>query len=71
MLPYAKGLSVKTHYKADGSHTSFDLDKMLNLCVSAHYNGYWGIESEGKEADEYQAIKWTKAAIEHAVFSQG
>jgi sugar phosphate isomerase/epimerase len=79
-MPYAKGVSVKAGWSPDGSHPRYDLERLLNISVSAGYTGYWGIESSLRrprgtapsspsdiKQDEWQAVKWTKAAIESVV----
>jgi sugar phosphate isomerase/epimerase len=79
-MPYAKGVSVKASWSPDGSHPRYDLKKLLKISVSAGYSGFWGIESSLRrprgsapsspsdiKQDDWQAVKWTKAAIESAV----
>jgi sugar phosphate isomerase/epimerase len=45
LLPYAKGISVKSSWAEDGTHPRYDLEKMLQICVDSGYHGFWGIES--------------------------
>lgn len=45
LLPYAKGLSVKAAWNADGTHTRWDLEKLLRVARDGGYRGFWGIES--------------------------
>jgi L-ribulose-5-phosphate 3-epimerase len=46
ILPYAKGISVKASWQADGTHNkAWDLEKMIKICQESGYHGYWGIES--------------------------
>ena len=79
-MPYAKGVSVKAGWSPEGSHPAYDLEKLLRISKNAGYTGFWGIESSvrrprgsqpsGPEAvkkDDWQAVKWTKAAIEKVV----
>lgn len=80
-VPYAKGMSVKGGWLPDGTHERFSLDKCLQLAVDGGFSGYWGIESgirrdgdfytsastEDIKKDEWQAVLWTKQAIERIV----
>jgi sugar phosphate isomerase/epimerase len=79
-MPYAKGVSVKAAWAPDGSHPQYDLERLLQISLGAGYSGFWGIESSlrrprGSEptspsdikADEWQAVRWTKTAIEKVV----
>ena len=81
-MPYAKGVSVKAGWMSDGTHPQYDLDKLLNISKDSGYTGFWGIESsirrkpeerpktpEDRKKDDWQAVLWTKAAIEKAIFS--
>jgi sugar phosphate isomerase/epimerase len=80
-MPYAKGVSVKAGWSPDGSHPDYDLERLLEISRDAGYAGFWGIESsvrrprgsqpsvpEQVKKDDWQAVKWTKAAIEKVVF---
>ncbi len=78
-MPYAKGISVKAGWLPDGTHPQYSLEKLLTLSKQAGYTGFWGIESgmrrEGSQSsadaikkDDWQAVLWTKAAIEKVVF---
>ncbi len=80
-IPYAKGVSIKGRWLPDGTHTRYDLEKGLRIAKESGYKGFWGIESgirrpanyydskspEEIKKDEWQAVLWTKAAIEKAV----
>ena len=81
-MPYAKGVSVKAGWMSDGTHPQYDLDKLLKISKDSGYTGFWGIESsirrkpeerpetpEDMKKDDWQAVLWTKAAIEKAIFS--
>jgi sugar phosphate isomerase/epimerase len=83
-MPYAKGVSVKAGFEPDGSHPQYSLEKLLKISKDSGYTGYWGIESSirrGREArdaspsaimrDDWQAVRWTKAAIDKVVFGKG
>lgn len=48
MMPYAKGISAKTHkFDASGSETETDFRKMFKIIKDAGFKGYVGIEYEG------------------------
>ena len=82
-MPYAKGVSVKGAWYPDGRHRRGSLEKFLQIAKESGYKGWWGIESsirrEGGfyesaspdeiKKDEWQAVKWTKAAIDKIIFS--
>lgn len=78
-MPYAKGVSVKSSWKADGTHPLYDLEKMLNISQKAGYTGFWGIESfmdkETKTRDETKKCDWdavllTKKVIDKVIFNK-
>lgn len=45
LMPWAKGVSVKSSWNADGTHTAFDLAQLIRIAKEAGYHGFWGIES--------------------------
>ena len=45
IVPYAKGVSVKSSWAPDGTHPGWDLEKLIKICQDAGYHGFWGIES--------------------------
>jgi sugar phosphate isomerase/epimerase len=48
MMPYAKGISAKTHkFDAQGNETETDFRKMFKIIKDADFTGYVGIEYEG------------------------
>ncbi|GAB4030744.1 sugar phosphate isomerase/epimerase family protein [Spirosoma jeollabukense] len=48
MMPYAKGISAKTHkFDANGNETETDFLKMFKIIKDAGFKGYVGIEYEG------------------------
>lgn len=48
MMPYAKGISAKTHkFDASGNETEIDFMKMFKIIKDAGFSGYVGIEYEG------------------------
>ncbi|MBN2329847.1 MAG: sugar phosphate isomerase/epimerase [Candidatus Omnitrophica bacterium] len=76
-MPYAKGVSVKAGWQADGTHPQYDLEKLLQISLDAGYTGFWGIESsmrgDANSPEEIKKIDWqgvllTKKVIEKVVF---
>lgn len=70
LAPYAKGISVKTHFKKDGTHPEYDIARLIKICQEVGYHGFWGIEQESQEADAWQAVRWTKEIIDKTVFGK-
>ena len=58
IVPFAKGVSVKASWAADGTHTRWDLAKLIRICQDSGFHGYWGIESNfGQSAARGQGGK--------------
>jgi len=67
MMPYAKGVSAKTHeFDAQGNCIETDYSKMLSIVKAAGYTNFIGIEYEGETLSEEDGIKATKALLEKA-----
>jgi sugar phosphate isomerase/epimerase len=67
MMPFAKGVSAKTHeFDAQGNCVETDYVKMLQIVKAAGYTGHVGIEYEGAALSEVDGIKATKALLERA-----
>ncbi|MFZ6011142.1 MAG: sugar phosphate isomerase/epimerase family protein [Bacteroidota bacterium] len=65
MMPYAKGVSAKSHdFDEQGNCVETDYVKMLTIVKKAGYTGYIGIEYEGEKLSEQEGIKATKALLE-------
>lgn len=64
LMPFAKAVSAKTHYFADGREVYTDYEKMMKIVLDAGYRGYVGIEWEGHQMDEYAGIRATKKLLE-------
>jgi len=66
MMPYAHAVSAKCYDfdDATGLETKIDFKKMIDIVTAAGYNGYVGIEYEGKRLDEVTGIKRAKALLE-------
>jgi L-ribulose-5-phosphate 3-epimerase len=45
IVPWAKGVSVKSSWHSDDTHPDWDLEKLVRICQDAGYHGFWGIES--------------------------
>jgi len=45
IMPFAKGVSVKAAWSADGTHPRWDMEKLIKIAQDAGFHGYWGIES--------------------------
>ena len=65
LMPYAKAVSAKSNnFDWKGNETKTDYNKMINIVLSSGYNGYIGIEFEGREVDEIEGVKLTKNLME-------
>lgn len=64
-LPYAKGVSAKSYdFNEQGEDTRIDYERMLKLVLESNFDGYIGIEYEGKKLSEHEGILATKALLE-------
>lgn len=65
MMPFAKGVSAKSHdFDAAGNETSTDFARMLGIVRRAGYAGHVGIEYEGERMSERDGILATKRLLE-------
>ena len=75
MMPYAKGISAKTHkFDAAGNETETDFRRMFRIIKEAGFKGYVGIEYEGGIMNMYnptggyltatEGIRATKTLLE-------
>ncbi|QHV95860.1 sugar phosphate isomerase/epimerase family protein [Spirosoma endbachense] len=75
MMPYAKGISAKTHkFDANGNETETDFRRMFKIIKDGGFKGYVGIEYEGGIMSMYnptggylpsaEGIKATKTLLE-------
>jgi L-ribulose-5-phosphate 3-epimerase len=65
MMPFAKGVSAKTHdFDAQGEETHTDYHRMMRIVLAAGYHGRLGIEYEGKGLSEHDGIIATKKLLE-------
>lgn len=65
MMPFAKGVSAKTHeFDEQGNCVETDYVRMMKIVKDAGFRGYVGIEYEGDKLSEEEGIKKTKALLE-------
>jgi len=65
MMPFAKGVSAKTHdFDSNGNEVQIDYLKMMKIVKDAGYKGHVGIEYEGDKLSEDEGIKKTKLLLE-------
>lgn len=65
MLPFAKGVSAKTYdFDEKGEQPLMDYKRLIDLVKASDFKGYIGIEFEGKNGNEADGIRMTKALLE-------
>ena len=65
LMPYAKGVSAKSHFfDGEGYDTGIDYKRMMQIVKDSGFKGYVGIEFEGDKLSEDEGIKKTKALLE-------
>ncbi len=65
LMPWAKGVSAKTHdFDKNGNEKEMDYKRLLKIVKNAGYTDYIGIEYEGSRLSEYDGIRATKALLE-------
>lgn len=75
MMPYAKGISAKTHkFDTDGNETETDFIKMFEIIKAHGFEGYVGVEYEGgfigmldpslKYLSSTEGVRMTKRLLE-------
>jgi sugar phosphate isomerase/epimerase len=61
LMPYAKAVSAKSHdFDENGNEKHTDYIKMMQLVKEAGYQGYVGVEYEGRELGEEEGIIATR-----------
>ncbi|MEL6253860.1 MAG: sugar phosphate isomerase/epimerase family protein [Bacteroidota bacterium] len=61
LMPYAKGVSAKSHdFNSAGENSHADFEAMIKIVQDFGYKGYIGIEYEGYKLSEEAGIKATK-----------
>jgi hypothetical protein len=64
LMPFAKGVSAKSHdFDSDGNEKHTNYKRMLKIVKDAGFKGYIGIEYEGN-TDSFAGIRSTKALLE-------
>jgi sugar phosphate isomerase/epimerase len=72
MMPYAKGVSAKTHDFDDrGNCVETDYRRMMRIVLDAGYHGRVGIEYEGNHLSEPEGIRATKRLLERVASELG
>lgn len=65
MMPYAKGVSAKSHvFDAEGNEKVIDYKKMAEIVKGTGFQSFVGVEYEGSEASEEEGVRLTKALVE-------
>jgi L-ribulose-5-phosphate 3-epimerase len=65
LMPFAKGVSAKTHdFNSEGEEIHTDYEKMMRIVLDAGFRGYVGIEYEGNDLEAVEGIKATKTLLE-------
>ncbi len=65
LMPYAKGVSAKSHeFDAEGNEVDSDFLRIMKIVKDSGYKGYVGIEYEGQTLSEDEGIKVTQALLE-------
>jgi sugar phosphate isomerase/epimerase len=72
MMPYAKGVSAKSHdFDDKGEETHTDYHRMMKIVLDAGYHGRVGIEYEGGKLSEPEGIRATKRLLERILTEMG
>ena len=68
MMPYAKGVSGKTHdFDAEGNETQIDYAKMMKIISDSKYSGYIDVEYEGNILSEDEGIKASITLVKNVI----
>ena len=68
MMPYAKGVSGKTHdFDKDGNETVIDYEKMMKIIADSGYKGYIDVEYEGTKLNEDEGTKASIALVQKVI----
>jgi len=64
LMPYAKGVSAKSHdFDAEGNEATKDYRRLMKIVLDAGYHSWVGIEYEGEKLPEREGIKATLALL--------
>tara|TARA_B100001094_G_scaffold188813_1_gene183066 strand:- start:4804 stop:5724 length:921 start_codon:yes stop_codon:yes gene_type:complete len=65
LMPYAKAVSAKSYdFDEFGEETTIDYKKMMDIVREFNYDGFLGIEYEGKKITETKGIELTKKLLQ-------
>ena len=68
MMPYAKGVSGKTHdFDQDGNETVIDYVKMMKIISDSGFKGYIDVEYEGDKLSEPDGVKASIALVQKVI----
>jgi sugar phosphate isomerase/epimerase len=68
MMPFAKGVSGKTHeFDKDGNETVIDYPKMMKIIAASKYKGYIDVEYEGDKLSEPDGVKASIALVQKVI----
>jgi sugar phosphate isomerase/epimerase len=68
MMPYAKGVSGKTHdFDAEGNETVIDYAKMMKIIADSGFKGYIDVEYEGNKLNEDEGVKASIALLKRVI----
>jgi sugar phosphate isomerase/epimerase len=68
MMPYAKGVSGKTHdFDLAGNETVIDYEKMMKIIADSGYKGYIDVEYEGNKLSEDEGVKASIALVDKVI----
>ena len=68
MMPYAKGVSGKTHdFDQDGNETVIDYAKMMKIISDSGFKGYIDVEFEGTKLSEDEGVKASIALVQKVI----
>lgn len=68
LMPFAKGVSAKTHiFDSLGNEAEMDYPRLMKIVKDAGFKGNIGIEYEGTKHTEDEGIKLTKALLEKII----
>lgn len=65
LMPYAKGVSAKSHnFDAEGNETKSDFYRLMKIVKDSGYKGFVDVEYEGSELSEQEGVIATKNLLE-------
>ena len=71
LMPFAKAVSAKSHsFDSKGNEIHTDFNRMIDIVLSAGYDGHIGIEYEGSALEEVDGIMMTKSLMERVGLSK-